>query len=194
MLAALRQRHRLKTAEAADGGIQFWNNADLGRIVVQWMRYDAKPKREIQGKLLGWHQPRSVPGRRSVPAIQGRCKAYDLRHAWAIRARETTTWSTSLKAQAMGHSEAIHARRYLVEQTASQLERGMALQKALDEGRSGLEQRGPKAAVSPDQALLAPAPEATPASAPATTPVGLPEGITPELLEIARQLLALKGS
>ena len=198
MLAALRQRHRIKTAEGADGGIQFWNNADLGRIVVHWMRYDAKPQREIQAKLLGWHQPRSVPGRRSVRAIQGRCKAYDLRHAWAIRARETTTWSTSLKAQAMGHSEAIHARRYLVEQTAEQLERGMALQKALDEGRSGQEERGPIATVNPDQAPLAPAPEATPASAPApapaTTPVGLPEGITPELLEIARQLLALKGS
>ena len=133
-----------------------------------------------------------------MPAIQGRCKAYDLRHAWAIRARETTTWSTSLKAQAMGHSEAIHARRYLVEQTAEQLERGMALQKALDEGRSGQEERGLIAAVNPDQAPLAPAPEATPASAPApapaTTLVGLPEGITPELLEIARQLLALKGS
>ena len=45
-----------------------------------------------------------------------RCKVYDLRHAWALRARETTTWSTALKAMAMGHSEAVHARRYLLEE------------------------------------------------------------------------------
>ncbi len=181
MLAALRQRHRIKTADASDGGIQFWNNADLGRIVVHWMRHDAKPQGEIATKLLGWHQPRRVPGRRSPRPLQGRCKAYDLRHAWAIRARETTTWSTALKAQAMGHSEAIHARRYLVEQTAEQLERGMALQKALDEGRA--------VPAEPDHA--SPVTTAAPQKAPAEQ--ALPEGITPELLEIARQLLAIKG-
>ena len=81
----------------------------------------------------------------------------------------------------MGHSEAIHARRYLVEQTAEQLERGMALQKALDEGRA--------VPAEPDHA----SPVTTAASQKAPAEQALPEGITPELLEIARQLLAIKG-
>jgi hypothetical protein len=166
MLAALRQRHRIKTADASDGGIQFWNNADLGRIVVHWMRHDAKPQGEIATKLLGWHQPRRVPGRRSPRPLQGRCKAYDLRHAWAIRARETTTWSTALKAQAMGHSEAVHARRYLVEERAEHRRQGLLQLVAHDEGRTN-------------------------ASASATA--SGTEAISPEIIALARQLAALKG-
>lgn len=165
MLEALRRRHPIRIAEASDGGVQVWNNADLGRVVVHWLRNTAKPSREIGPKLLGWHQPPHLPGRRAPKAVQGRCRPYDLRHAWAIRARETTTWSTRLKAQAMGHSEAIHARRYLVEQTAQQVERGMVLQKALDEGR----------------------PQERPMVVSA-----LPEGVTPELIALARQLIELK--
>jgi hypothetical protein len=119
--------------------------------------------------------------------VQGRCKAYDLRHAWAIRARETTTWSTALKAQAMGHSEVIHARRYLVEQTAQQIERGMALQKALDEGqRPAL----PVAPAAPLPAVAIPMPELASPAAPAA---GLTEEVTPELLNLARQLMALSA-
>ena len=79
-----------------------------------------------------------------------------------------------------------------MEQNAEQLERGMALQKALDEGRSGQEERGPMAEGSP--ALMPPSAPAEAAPEPPAVPAGLPEGITPELLEIARQLLALKGS
>jgi hypothetical protein len=128
-------RYPIRTAEASDGSVQFWNNAALGRVVVHWLRHATKPGGEIKAKLLGGHHPRSLPGRPQPPPVQGRCKAYDLSHAWPIRARESTTWWTALKPQAMGHSEVIHARRYLVEQTAQQIERGIALQKALDEGQ-----------------------------------------------------------
>lgn len=187
MLAELRRRYPIRTAEASDGSVQFWNNAALGRVVVHWLRHATKPVGEIKAKLLGWHQPRSIPGQRSPQAIQGRCKAYDLRHAWAIRARETTTWSTALKAQAMGHSEVIHARRYLVEQTAQQIERGMALQKALDEG-----QRSSPAPAPGVGQLLGSGPPLDPVAT-AFPAAELPEDVTPELLVLARQLMALSA-
>ncbi len=133
MLAELRRRHPIKTADSADGGLQFWNNTELGRVVVHWLRNSGREDRELPIKLFGYHQPRHVPGQPQPRAIRGRCKCYDLRHAWAIRARETTTWSTTLKAASMGHSESIHAKRYLAELTAVQRERGMARQKAHDE-------------------------------------------------------------
>lgn len=189
MLSELRRRHPIRTAEAPDGSLQFWNNARLGREVVHRLRYSSKPYLEIKNKLLGWHQPRGVPGRRQPPPIQGRCKAYDLRHAWAIRAREMTTWSTALKAQAMGHSETIHARRYLVEQTALQIERGMALQKALDEGQ--VQPQGPERLMVEN--LAPPAPAAAPA-VDASAAATLQADVTPELLQLARQLMALSGT
>jgi integrase len=187
MLAELRRRYPIRTAEASDGSVQFWNNAALGRVVVHWLRHATKPAGEIKAKLLGWHHPRSLPGRPQPPPVQGRCKAYDLRHAWAIRARETTTWSTALKAQAMGHSEVIHARRYLVEQTAQQIERGMALQKALDEGQR------PAPAIAPAAPLPAAAIPLPELASPAAPAAGLPEEVTPELLNLARQLMALSA-
>ena len=187
MLAELRRRHPIRTAEASDGSVQFWNNAALGRVVVHWLRHATKPAGEIKAKLLGWHHPRSLPGRPQPPLVQGRCKAYDLRHAWAIRARETTTWSTALKAQAMGHSEVIHARRYLVEQTAQQIERGMALQKALDEGQR------PAPAIAPAAPLPAAAIPLPELASPAAPAAGLSEEVTPELLNLARQLMALSA-
>lgn len=161
MLAELRRRYPIRTAEASDGSVQFWNNAALGRVVVHWLRHATKPVGEI--------------------------KAYDLRHAWAIRARETTTWSTALKAQAMGHSEVIHARRYLVEQTAQQIERGMALQKALDEG-----QRSSPAPAPGVGQLLGSGPPLDPVAT-AFSAAELPEDVTPELLVLARQLMALSA-
>jgi hypothetical protein len=57
----------------------------------------------------------------------------------------------------------------------------MALQKALDEGRA--------VPAEPDHA----SPVTTAAFQKAPAEQALPEGITPELLEIARQLLAIKG-
>ncbi|MCP9917719.1 hypothetical protein [Cyanobium sp. ATX 6F1] len=164
MLKELRKRYPVKAAEAADGTLQFWNNSDLGRIVAHWLKNSGREDREIPVKLYGSHQPRSVPGKTKPKARRGRCKAYDLRHAWAIRAREMTTWSTSLKASSMGHSEAIHAKRYLAELTAEQMEQGMVRQKALDEG----------------------------AQRPSRESLNL-EGITPEILARARAMAALKN-
>lgn len=160
MLNELRSRHPLKTAQATDGSLQFWNNSELGRVVSHWMRNSNQKAKELPIKLYGYHQPRQVPGGTKPTPIRERCKAYDLRHAWAIRARETTTWSTSLKAAAMGHSEAIHAERYLSEMTAIQKERGMARQKAHDEGKP------------PEEATK-----------------DLPAGITPEILAMAKRLV-----
>ena len=116
--------------------------------------------------LYGYHQPRQLPGKPKPKEKRERCTPYDLRHAWALRARETTTWSTSLKAQAMGHSEAVHARRYLVEERAEHRRQGLLQLVAQDEGRTSA-----TASASPTAA----------------------EGISPEILALARQLAALKG-
>ena len=40
-------------------------------------------------------------------------KAYDLRHAWAVRAIHTPEISPSLAAKSMGHSLAVHQRHYV---------------------------------------------------------------------------------
>lgn len=87
----------------------------------------------------------------------------------------------------MGHSEVIHARRYLVEQTAQQIERGMALQKALDEGQRPAA-ADPTGMVPP----ASPTPQLQVVSPPAPS-AALQEGLTPELLELARQLMALSA-
>jgi len=166
MLAELRRRNPIKTAERSDRSVQFINNEQLGRVLTQWMRNSTRPDRELPVHLYGYHQPRQLPGKPKPKEKRERCKLYDLRHAWALRARETTTWSTSLKAQAMGHSEAVHARRYLVEERAEHRRQGLLQLVAHDEGRTS---------TSPS------------ASASGT------EAISPEILALARQLAALKG-
>ncbi len=172
MLAELRRRHPIRTTEGPDGMLQFHNNDGLGRVLCHWFRNSAREDRELPVKLYGWHQPRQVPGKPRPKAKRDRCKVYDLRHAWALRARETTTWSTALKAMAMGHSEAVHARRYLVEEQARHRLEGMNRLLALDEGRDH---------------VPTPRWKAAPRVKPAMTPA-LPEGLTPELIEIARKL------
>jgi integrase len=164
MLAELRRRNPIKTAERSDRSVQFINNEQLGRVLTQWMRNSTRPDRELPVHLYGYHQPRQLPGKPKPKEKRERCKLYDLRHAWALRARETTTWSTSLKAQAMGHSEAVHARRYLVEERAEHRRQGLLQLVAHDEGRTS-----------------------TSPSASGT------EAISPEILALARQLAALKG-
>ena len=166
MLAELRRRKPIKTVERADGTVQFINNEQLGRVLTHWMRNSGRPDRELPVHLYGYHQPRQLPGKPKPKEKRERCKLYDLRHAWALRARETTTWSTSLKAQAMGHSEAVHARRYLVEERAEHRRQGLLQLVAQDEGRTSA-----TASASPTAA----------------------EGISPEILALARQLAALKG-
>lgn len=180
MLETLRQRYPIRTSESSDGALQFHNNESLSRVLSHWFRNSAREDRELPVKLYGWHQPRQVPGRPKPTARQERCKVYDLRHAWALRAKETTTWSTTLKAMAMGHSEAVHTRRYLVEEQALHRLEGMNRLLALDEGREHV--------AAPRRRSLrrtAPVPSALP-----TPPPALPDGITPELIEMARKLKA----
>lgn len=174
MLAELRRRHPIRTTEGPDGVLQFHNNGALGRVLCHWFRNSAREDRELPVKLYGWHQPRQVAGKPRPKAKRDRCKVYDLRHAWALRARETTTWSTGLKAMAMGHSEAVHARRYLVEEQARHRLEGMNRLLALDEGR---------------EHVTAPRRQQTPQVNPAAQQ-SLPEGLTPELIEMARKLKA----
>lgn len=180
MLDELRRRYPIRTTERPDGGHQFHNNESLSRVLSHWFRNSAREDRELPVKLYGWHQPRQIPGKPKPRAIRDRCKVYDLRHAWALRAKETTTWSTTLKAMAMGHSEAVHTRRYLVEEQALHRLEGMNRLLALDEGREHVappRRRPARRAASPSSPPPSPAP-------------ALPEGITPELIEMARKLKA----
>jgi len=175
MLEQLRQRFPICTSERSDGGLQFHNNESLSRVLSHWFRNSAREDRELPVKLYGWHQPRQVPGRPKPKAKRERCKVYDLRHAWALRAKETTTWSTTLKALAMGHSEAVHTRRYLVEEQAMHRLEGMNRLLALDEGR---------------EHVAAPRRRPSRQIAPTPPPPALPDGITPELIAMARKLKA----
>lgn len=170
MLAELRRRHPVRTVELTDGSVQFWNNASLGHLVTHWLRNKGREDRELPVKLYGWHQPRQLPGQPKPRRVRQRAKAYDLRHAWALRAKATTTWSAALKAASMGHSEAVHARRYLAEEQASHKLGNMLRLRALDEGGAS------------------PAPPGRPAK-PALD-ADVPEGVDPELLELARKLRA----
>jgi hypothetical protein len=180
MLEQLRRRYPIRTTERPDGVLQFHNNESLSRVLSHWFRNTAREDRELPVKLYGWHQPRQIPGRPKPQAKRDRCKVYDLRHAWALRAKETTTWSTALKAMAMGHSEAVHTRRYLVEEQAMHRLEGMNRLLALDEGRDHLPVPSRRVAHR-----VTPSPPAAPAPAPA-----LPDGVTPELIEMARKLKA----
>lgn len=173
MLAELRRRHPVKTAMRADGTVQFFNNGELSIVLAHWLRNRGREDREIPVKLFGYHQPRQLPGKPKSKAKRNRCKLYDLRHAWALRAKATTTWSTAVKATSMGHSEAVHASRYLVEERAEHKLAHLLRQRDLDEGRN---------------------PEARDAGAPVTSAAGvtpaLPAGVTRELIALARKLQA----
>lgn len=182
MLEQLRRRYPIRTTERPDGVLQFHNNESLSRVLSHWFRNSAREERELPVKLYGWHQPRVIPGRPKPKAKRDRCKVYDLRHAWALRAKETTTWSTTLKAMAMGHSEAVHTRRYLVEEQALHRLEGMNRLLALDEGRDHIP--APRRRAAP---RVAPSIPAAPVPSPA---LALPDGVTPELIEMARKLKA----
>jgi integrase len=62
----------------------------------------------------------SGPGSQKAQRRKERCVPYDLRHAYAIRARETTSWSYADVAAVMGHSPEVHRRTYLSEITGEQ--------------------------------------------------------------------------
>jgi hypothetical protein len=168
-LSELRRRHPIKTAERPDGTVQFFNNGELAVVLAHWLRNRGREDREISVKLFGYHQPRQLPGKPKPRAKRDRCKLYDLRHAWALRAKATTTWSTAVKAASMGHSEAVHTRRYLMEERAEHKLAHLLRRRDLDEGRTAESQ------------------------VPATitrTVTRLPDGVTQDLIELARKLKA----
>ncbi len=136
MLSEHRRRYPIKTAERDDGAVQLMNNEELGRVLTHWMNTTGSPDRELSEHLSGYHQPRQLPGQRKPKGKRERCKSHDLRLAWGLRARETTAWATSLKAKAMGHSEAGHAGRYLVEERAEHRRQGLLPFIAQDERRN----------------------------------------------------------
>jgi integrase len=179
MLSELRRRHPVKTAERADGTVQFFNNGQLAVVLAHWLRNRGREDREITVKLFGYHQPPHLPGKPKPRAKRDRCKLYDLRHAWALRAKATTTWSTAVKAASMGHSEAVHASRYLAEERAEHKLSHLLRRRALDEGQ----------AMAPATGQTVPTPvSGLPPQAHA--PAALPPGVTPDLIELARKLRA----
>lgn len=179
MLEELRRRHPIKTAERPDGSVQFFNNGQLAVVLAHWLRNRGREDREIPIKIFGYHQPPHLPGRPKPRAKRDRCKLYDLRHAWALRAKATTTWSTAVKAASMGHSEAVHGSRYLVEEQAEHKLSHLLRRRALDEG---VAEKGHRPAPQPLRA-----PVDRPA---APAPTSLPPGVTPELIDLARKLRA----
>lgn len=80
----------------------------------------------------------------------------------------------------MGHSEAVHTRRYLVEEQALHRLEGLIFLLALDEGRDHIPRRRGAQCVAP----------VTPAASAAAPALALPEWVTPELIEMARKLKA----
>lgn len=170
MLEELRRRHPVRTAEQADGTVQFFNNGALAIVLAHWLRNGGREDREIPVKLFGYHQPRQLPGQPRPRSRRERCRLYDLRHAWALRAKATTTWSTAVKASSMGHSEAVHASRYLVEEQAAHKLAHLLRRRDLDEGVQA--ERSAPVAKAVDVREVE----------------RLPEGVTPELIELARKL------
>ena len=59
---------------------------------------------------------------------------YDLRDAYAIRARETTTWNYADVAAVMGHSPEVHRRTYLSEITEEQTKASLARRMLVEPG------------------------------------------------------------
>ena len=66
-------------------------------------------------------------GTRKAQKRKERCVPYDLRHAYAIRARETTTWNYADVAAVMGHSPEVHRRTYLSAISGEQTKASVAL-------------------------------------------------------------------
>jgi hypothetical protein len=116
--AELLRRWPIPCHELPDGRILYHGNARLGQIVCLWLHNADRPASVVPVPLVGSSQPRRQPGQPTPRVRRGRVLAYSLRHAWAIRARELTPWPVEVKAAAMGHGDAIHASRYLVEETA----------------------------------------------------------------------------
>lgn len=97
------------------------NNERLGAVCCHKLRSsDAKAEFELQHKLYAWVELASADGKKKAQKRKERCVPYDLRHAYAIRARETTSWSYADVAAVMGHSPEVHRRTYLSEISGEQ--------------------------------------------------------------------------
>lgn len=97
------------------------NNERLGALCCHKLRScDAKAEFELQHKLYAWVETAPAQGKKKAQKRRERCVPYDLRHAYAIRARETTSWSYADVAAVMGHSPEVHRRTYLSEITGEQ--------------------------------------------------------------------------
>ena len=110
-LAELRSRYKPR----------YVNNERLGAVCCHKLRScDAKAEFELRAKLYAWVETAPAQGKRKAQKRKERCVPYDLRHAYAIRARETTSWSYADVAAVMGHSPEVHRRTYLSEITGEQ--------------------------------------------------------------------------
>ena len=97
------------------------NNERLGALCCHKLRSsDAKAEFELHHKLYAWVETAPAQGKRKAQRRKERCVPYDLRHAYAIRARETTTWNYADVASVMGHSPEVHRRTYLSEISGEQ--------------------------------------------------------------------------
>jgi integrase len=97
------------------------NNERLGAVCCHKLRSsDAKAEFELTNKLYAWVETAPAQGSRKAQKRKERCVPYDLRHAYAIRARETTTWNYADVAAVMGHSPEVHRRTYLSEISGEQ--------------------------------------------------------------------------
>ena len=128
-LAELRARHRPKYVNeegqpfdpARDAVKRCDNNERLGAICCHKLRScDARADVELRHKLYAWVETAPAQGGRKAQKRKERCVPYDLRHAYAIRARESTTWSYADVAAVMGHSPEVHRRTYLREISGEQ--------------------------------------------------------------------------
>jgi integrase len=97
------------------------NNERLGALCCHKLRSsDAKAEFELRHKLYAWVELAATDGKTKAQKRKERCVPYDLRHAYAIRARETTSWSYADVAAVMGHSPEVHRRTYLSEISGDQ--------------------------------------------------------------------------
>jgi integrase len=128
-LAELRARHKPKFVNEdgqpfdpeRDQVKRCDNNERLGAVCCHKLRSsDAKAEFELRTKLYAWVEVAAAEGRKKAQKRKERCVPYDLRHAYAIRARETTSWSYADVAAVMGHSPEVHRRTYLSEISGEQ--------------------------------------------------------------------------
>jgi integrase len=111
------------------------NNERLGAVCCHKLRSsDAKAEFELKTKLYAWVETAPAQGKKKAQKRKERCVPYDLRHAYAIRARETTTWNYADVAAVMGHSPEVYRRTYLSEITEEQTKASLARRMLLEPG------------------------------------------------------------